>query len=455
MRIRMKLARLMVLCLMGSALNVPPPAVGASDKGTNWPQWRGPESSGISPETNLPTEWSATKNIEWKTPLPGRGHSSPVIWENKIFLTTSLEGPVITGAKAPTHFLRGKEFLHPDSVGADHSYTLKVLALDARSGKILWERTAYEGKVYDNRHKKNTYASPTPATDGRHLYVFFGSEGLYCYDFRGNLIWKASLGPMGTMGMGTGISPVLYENLVIVQCDQEFEGEGAFTAAVDKKTGKQVWRSERKEAATWATPLVVRTPERAELVASGAYRIVSYDPATGRELWRTEGLMSNAIPSPVANREMVFVSAGYPAKKVIAIRLGGSGDLTATPNIVWKYDKGTAYVPSPILYGEHLYVMTDKGLVTCLDARTGQVKYEGARVPVPATFSASPVAFEGKILLTSEDGDTFVIKAGPVHEVLRSNSLGEPVYASPAIADGRLFIRGEKHLYCIREKTGR
>ncbi len=455
MRIRMKLAWLLMLCLMGSALNVPPPAAGASDKGTNWPQWRGPESSGISPEMNLPTEWSATKNIEWKTPLPGRGHSSPVIWGNKIFLTTSLEGPVITDAKAPTHFLRGKEFLHPDSVGADHSYTLKVLALDARTGKILWERTAYEGTVYDNRHKKNTYASPTPATDGHHLYVFFGSEGLYCYDFRGNLIWKASLGPMGTMGMGTGISPVLYENLVIVQCDQEFEGEGAFTAAVDKKTGKQVWRSERKEAATWATPLLVRAPERTELVASGAYRIVSYDPATGRELWRTEGLMSNAIPSPVANREMVFVSAGYPAKKVIAIRLGGSGDLTATPNIVWKYDKGTAYVPSPILYGEHLYLMTDKGLVTCLDARTGQVKYEGARVPVPATFSASPVAFEGKILMTSEDGDTFVIKAGPVHEVLRTNSLGEPVYASPAIAEGRLFIRGEKHLYCIREKASR
>jgi outer membrane protein assembly factor BamB len=451
----MKLAWLMVLCLMGSALNAPPPVAVASDKGTNWPQWRGPESSGISPEKNVPTEWSATKNIEWKTPLPGRGHSSPVIWGNKIFLTTSLEGPVITDAKAPTHFLRGKEFLHPDSVGADRSYTLKVLALDARTGKMLWERTAYEGRVYDHRHKKNTYASPTPATDGRYLYVFFGSEGLYCYDFGGNLVWKASLGPMGTMGMGTGTSPVLYENLVIVQCDQEFEGEGAFTAAVDKKTGKQVWKSERKEAATWATPLLVRTPERTELVASGAYRIVSYDPATGRELWRTEGLMSNAIPSPVANREMVFVSAGYPAKKVIAIRLGGSGDLTATPNIVWKYDKGTAYVPSPILYGEHLYVMTDKGLVTCLDARTGQVKYEGARVPVPATFSASPVAFEGKILLTSEDGDTFVIKAGPVHEVLRSNSLGEPVYASPAIAEGRLFIRGEKHLYCIREKAGR
>ncbi len=430
------------ICLLPCAVSNP----------ANWPQWRGPQGSGVSPEKDLPGEWSAKKNIQWKTPIPGRGHSSPVVWGKRVFLTTSFEGPVAPGARAPKHTVQGKDFLHPDSVGADHSYTLRVLALDAETGKILWEKIAYEGTVYDNRHRKNTYASPTPVTDGRHVYVFFGSEGLYCYDFKGNLVWKASVGPLGTLGMGTGISPVLYENLVILQCDQEYEGEGAFIAAVDKKTGKQVWRAERKEAVTWATPVLVRTPERAELVTSGAYHIVSYDPASGRELWRTEGLMSNAIPSPVAGHNMVFVSTGYPAKRVVAIRLGYSGDLNGPPAIAWRYDKGTAYVPSPILYGDYLYLVTDKGILSCLDAKTGAVKYDNGRVPAPATFSASLWAFDDKVFLTSEDGDTYVVKAGPNHQILGVNPLGEPVYATPAVSGGRIFIRGDKNLYCIRKK---
>jgi outer membrane protein assembly factor BamB len=251
------------------------------------------------------------------------------------------------------------------------------------------------------------------------------------------------------MGLGYGISPVLYENLVILQCDQEDGGPVSFIAAVDKRTGKEVWRTERTHRKTWATPLLVRTERRAELIASGAETIISYDPATGKELWRSEGVKGHAIPSPVAGHGMVIVSAGFPAKRAFAIKLGGSGDLTGTPNVVWNYDKGTAYVPSPILYGDYIYLMTDRGILTCLDAKTGQVKYEGGRVPVPATFTASPVAYEGKVLLTSEDGETFVIKAGPAHEVVRTNSVGEPVYASPAIAGGKLFVRGEKHLFCI------
>ena len=414
----------------------------------NWPQWRGPDGSGISTEKNLPAEWTPTKNIKWKTPIAGRGHSSPIVWGNKIFLTTAIEGELVPDAKAAKHMIEGKEYVHPDSVGANHKHTFKVIALNRDTGKILWETVAWEGTPYDNRHRKSSYAASTPATDGKLVYAFFGSEGLYAFDFNGKPAWNAQLGKMGTVGMGTGTSPILYENLVIVQCDEE-NGESSFIVALDKKTGKEVWRTPRKVQVSWSTPLLVRGATRSELIASGTEFVISYDPATGKELWRHKGVESNAIPSPVANSDMVFVVAGFPAKIAMAIKLGGSGDLTGTPNVPWKYAKGTAYVPSPILYGDYLYLTTDRGILTCIDAKTGEVKYEGGRIPIPATFTASPVAFEGKILMTSEDGDTFIVKAGPKHEILGTNSVGEPVYASPAIADGRIFIRGEKNLYCI------
>ncbi|HEU4388509.1 MAG TPA: PQQ-binding-like beta-propeller repeat protein, partial [Blastocatellia bacterium] len=425
--------------------------VTGSDGEAQWPQWRGPGGSGISSEKNLPTEWSETRNVQWKTEIPGRGHSSPIIWGRRIFLTTSIEGPAVPGAKAVTHIRNGRVFVHPDSVGADHSYTIKVLCLDRETGKVLWERTAYEGTVYDNRHRKNTYASATPVTDGKYVWTFFDAEGAYCYDFDGQLVWKKSLGKFGKMGMGNGMSPVLYENLIILQCDQEDGGPGSFITALDKLTGKEVWRVPRTHRKTYATPLLVQTRQRTELIASGSESTVSYDPATGREFWRSEGVISQAIPSAVAGNGMVFVSGGSTGqpKLAIGIRLGGSGNIDGTPYIVWRYNKGTAYVPSPILYGDYLYIMTDSGIITCLEAKNGEVKYEGGRVPVPATFTSSPVAFDDKILLTSEDGDTFVIKAGPVFEVIRTNSLGEPVYASIAISAGQLFIRGDKHLYCI------
>jgi outer membrane protein assembly factor BamB len=417
----------------------------------NWPQWRGPGGSGVSTETNLPVEWNANKNIKWKTPIAGRGHSSPVVWGNKIFLTTAIEGDVIPGAKAVTHIIEGQEFLHPDSIGADHKHTFKVICVNADTGKILWEQTAFEGTPYDNRHRKSSYAASTPATDGKSVYAFFGTEGLFAYDMNGKLVWKADLGKLGTVGMGTGTSPILYENLIIVQCDEE-SGAASFIVALDKKSGKEVWRTPRKVQASWATPILITGSKRTELVTSGNETVIAYDPATGKELWRHKGVESNAIPSPVANREMVFVSAGFPEKVVMAINLGVSGDLGES--VVWKYTKGTAYVPSPILYGEYLYLTTDRGILTCLDAKTGEVKYEGGRLPIPATFTASPIAFEGKILLTSEDGDTFVIKAGPKHEILGTNSVGEPVYASPAVADGKIFIRGEKNMYCVQQSKG-
>ncbi len=423
----------------------------ASVAGSNWPAWRGPEGSGVSAEKNLPEEWAVDKNILWKTPITGRGHSSPIVWGKRVFLTTAVEGPVVPGAKAMKHMVNGKEWAHPESFGADRKHAFKVIALDRDTGKILWETTAWEGTPHDDRHRKSSYAASTPATDGKHVFSFFGSEGLYAHDFNGKLAWKVDLGKLGTGGMGTGTSLVVFGNLVIVQADEE-DGVDSFIVGLDAKTGKQVWKTPRKVQVSWTTPLLVNTGRRTEMITVGNEFIVAYDPATGKELWRSKGVDSNAIPSPVASREMVYVSAGYPVKTAFAIRLGGSGDVTDTKSIVWKYAKGTAYVPSPIYYDGYFYLTTDRGVLTCLDARTGEVKYEGGRPPVPATFTASPVAYDGKLLLTSEDGDTFVIKAGPQHEIIRTNTIGEPVYASPAIADGRLFIRAEKHLYAIGKK---
>lgn len=419
----------------------------------NWSQWRGPEGTGLSPETDLPTEWGAGKNIKWSAAIAGRGHSSPIVWGDRIFLTTDVEGETVAGAKAVEHKLGGQIFVHPDSVGANRRHTFKVLALARQTGKILWDQTAYEGTVYDNRHRKGSYAAPTPATDGSRVYAWFGGEGegLYCYDYAGKLRWKTAVGKIANVGMGPGSSPVIYENVVILQCDED-EGKNSFIVALDKKSGQEVWKSPRQVQASWSTPLLVKTAQRAELVTSGNELVISYDPKTGKELWRARGHGSNAIPTPLAGNGMVFVYAGFPAKKTMAIKLGGAGDISDTPSIVWQYEKGTAYVPSSILSGDYIYLMSDRGILTCLEAKTGKIVYEGGRLPVPATFTASPVAFAGKILLTSEDGDTYVIRAGPKFEVLSTNSINEPVYASPAISDGMIFIRGEKNLYCIAGK---
>ncbi|HXD30503.1 MAG TPA: PQQ-binding-like beta-propeller repeat protein [Pyrinomonadaceae bacterium] len=414
----------------------------------NWPQWRGPTGQGISAETGLPTEWSGTKNVKWKTPIEGRGHSSPIVWGKKIFLTTALDGKQIPGrAPGVTHKLYGGDFVHPDAMGADLTHTMKVICVDRETGKILWQRVAYEGEVKDSRHKLGSFASSTPATDGKYVFAFFGSEGLYAYDYDGKLVWKKDLGTLSTASVGYGVSPILYQNLVLMQCDDS--GGHSFVAAFDKKTGKEVWHTARPVDLTWTTPVLVHANNRVELVTAAIEFIIAYDPATGKELWRHKGLDSNAVPTPVVSNDLVVVSSGSPKKIALALRAGGSGDITGTPRLVWSYDKGTAYVPSPILYGDYVYLMTGNGTITCLDAATGKVQYEGGRVPKPTMFLASPVAFEGKILLTSEEGDTFVLKAGPKHEVLHTNSLGEAVYASPAIADGRIFIRAEHNLFAI------
>lgn len=418
----------------------------------NWPQWRGPGGLGIATATDYPDEWAPDRNVAWRTAVPGRGHSSPVVWGDRVFLTSAIEGgPAPEGHKPPIHpdFQHRPGYLHPDSVGSDRLYTLKVFAFDTKTGRKVWEHTPYDGTMFDDRHRKNTYASSTMATDGRLVYAFFESAGLYAYDFDGKLVWKKSLGGIAKAGMGPGTSPLLFEDLLILQCDQEM-GKGSFIVALDKRSGSEVWRQERNTRRSWATPLLVKTPSRIELVTSGAERVTAYDPRTGRELWYASGVRSHPIPSAVSTQGLVFLTAGSQAKVAFAVRPGSDGDLTDTPSIVWRYNKGTAYVPSPIAYGKYLYLMTDKGLLTCLDALTGEVLYEGGRPPLPATFTASPVAFGDRILMTSEDGDTFVVKTGPTHEIVRTNPIGEPVYASLGLAGGTVYIRGEQHLFAVR-----
>jgi outer membrane protein assembly factor BamB len=416
--------------------------------GVNWPQWRGPSGQGISTETGLPTFWSPTERIAWKTPIPGRGHSSPIVWDDRVFLSTAIEGEIVPGHATARHIIEGQPYIHPDSVNGDRRHTLKVIALETDTGKVLWERTAYDGPMFDGRHRRGSFASATPVTDGIGVFVFFGAEGAYAYEMDGRPRWKADVGRIKTIGLGTASSPVLYRDLLILQCDDD-EGTDSFMVALDKRTGREAWRVRRPVQVSWSSPVLLQTATRSELVTNGSEFVVGYDPATGRELWRVKGVESNAIHTPLVGNGLVIATAGFPNKRVIAIRPGGSGDVTAT-HVVWRYEKGTAYVASPILYDGLVYLLTDGGIITCLDAQTGIVKYEGGRPPKPGKFISSPVAFDGKLLLTSDTGDTFVIKAGPVFSVIGTNNVGEGVNASLALANGRIYIRGDEHLYCIR-----
>ena len=403
---------------------------------SRWPQWRGPNGLGVVAQTGLPLSWSDTENVIWKAPIDGAGHSSPIVWDDRIFLTTAIEGKVVPGARAPVHMRDGwadenpdqrEPYLHPDSVGSDRRHELVVLALEASSGEEIWRRVAYNGVMHDNRHRRASYASATPATDGERVYAWFGSQGLHAYDFSGELLWSYDPGDLPTWGLGHGASPVLYGDLVILLCDYD-NGDGSFIVGLEKSTGREVWRQARSVRANWSTPLLAH--------------------ADGRELWRTVGLIGNVIATPLASDRLAYLSIGYPNKVTKAIPLNAEGQLSDT-EIAWQYGKGTSYVTSNLLLGDYIYLLADNGILTCLDAATGAVVYEGGRVPLPTRFVASPVAFGSNIVLSGQDGDMFVVRAGPEHEVLATNSMGESLWASPAIANGRMYVRGDRHLFAI------
>ena len=414
-------------------------ALTAAVAAENWPQWRGPQGQGISAETNLPTEWAVDKNVAWKTPLP-HGYSSPIVWGDRIFLTSAIEGEAVPGVVPESVRIKQP---HPESVSGDKKHTLKLLALDAKTGKIVWEQTAYEGPVFDARHRRSTFAGPTAITDGKMVYAYFGPEGLYAYDFTGKLAWKV-VEKFHTLGLGTGTSPLLFENAVIIQRDQD--AKTSVVVAYDRTTGKELWKTPRPIDITWSTPVLVSASGRTELVTNGSEHVIAYDARSGKQLWMTKGVESNAIHTPLIGNGLVIVTAGFPAKRTIAIRPGDQPD---DKRVAWEYAKGTGYVLSNLLYKDHVYLSTDNGIITSLDAATGKVVYEGGRPPKPTHFMGSAVAFNNLIAMTSEDGDTFLLKAGPKYEIVRTNTVDEPVYSSLALANGRIYIRGEKHLFAI------
>lgn len=376
------------------------------------------------------------------------------------------------GQKKILDQLRKEESAAPGMAGMgpppkppDEVYRWEIYCLDAADGKVLWKKTAAQHKPTIPKHASNTYASETPVTDGQRVYAYFGMTGLYCYDFAGNLLWSKDLGSYPTMmGWGTGSSPALDDERVFVQCDNEAK---SFLAAFEKKSGKQLWRVGREEKSTWSTPFVWRNKQRTELVTAGAKKVRSYDPATGRLLWELGGLgaktnnMSTVSATPVADEELLYVSpsASWVNAPLFAVRAGASGDLTlprsatASAGVAWSRGRGGAVMASPLLYGGRLYVLGQSGgFLNCYEAKSGKPVYR-ERLPGARGFYASPWAYGGKIFCLSEDGRTFVVQAGPEFKLLGNNEIGDMCWATPAAANGLLFLRSRDHLYCIRESA--
>jgi outer membrane protein assembly factor BamB len=429
------------------------PILTAGASSDNWPGFRGPGSLGIAEDPNLPDRWSTTENVAWKTEIPGEGWSSPAVWGDSIFVTAVMGSAEAEKPKKGLYF--GGERKAPSDV-----HRWMVYCVDFKTGKIRWQQEVKKGPPESSHHLKNTYASETPVTDGERVYAYFGNVGVFCFDMKGKLLWSKSWGPFKTrFGWGTAASPVLYKDRLYIVNDND---EQSFIVALNKKTGDQVWRVERKEGSNWATPYVWENGLRTEIITPGTGRVRSYD-LDGKLLWEFSGMSSIAIPTPFSQHGLVYIASGYVGdqnRPVYAVRPGASGDITLKPGetrsqyIAWYLPQGGPYNPSPLVYGDYYYTLYDRGFFTCHDARTGAEVYPKVRIdPGVNAFTSSPWANNGKIFCLSEDGDTFVIQAGPQFKVLGKNSLDEMCMASPAIVRGSLIIRTASKLYRIT-KTG-
>jgi outer membrane protein assembly factor BamB len=416
----------------------------------NWPGWRG-DGAGISSEKDLPLTWSEAEGVKWKIPIPGAGHSSPIVWGGRVFVTTAVaEDPNV-------ETFRGGVYLGGNRAQPDESeYAYRVMCLNADRGDVLWSTDAAQERPKTRRHTKNTYASETPVTDGTHVFVSFGSAGLYCLDFEGHVIWRRDLGLLrGQRGWGTAASPILFQNTVIVMADSD---DQSYIAAFDKNTGEPGWRTERQEGPSWGTPFLFEDNGRMTVVTNATQRMRGYEATSGKLLWECAGGSRIPVPSPVAVPGLVFLSSGHNLLRpqpIIAVRAGASGDITPARNqlqtegVAWWRRMGGPYVTSPIAIAPYLYVPQDRGTLTCYEARTGQVVYERQPLGERNTITAAPVAADGRIYIQTEDGACYVVKQGPEFEILAVNKLDETFCASPAVSGSRLFLRGRKHLYCI------
>ena len=396
-----------------------------------WRQWRGPNNNGVA-ESDAPLQFSATENVKWRVPIPGKGHSTPVISGGTIYLTTAAVSD------------------DDDGQGSFPLYDFLVLAIDKETGREVWRRTATSAKPHEGYHRRyGSFASNSPVTDGNILIASFGSRGVYAYDMEGNLIWKKDLGLLHMRNaFGEGIAPVLHGDSLIIQNDHEGD---SYIVVLEKATGEEKWRASRDERSSWPQPIVVRFGGREQLVTSST-RMRSYDFETGELIWEAGGLGANAIPAVInVDDEMVIAMTGYRDPNLLAIRLGGKGDITDNPEFVkWTNDRGNAYSASPVLHEGILYFVTDRGMVNAFDAATGEKHYHQQRLPETYTFKASPVATNGKLYLASEEGDVIVLKLGKTYEVLAVNDMGDEMFiSSPVIVDGRLYLRSQDELFCI------
>jgi outer membrane protein assembly factor BamB len=435
---------------------------GSTAAGSVWPGFRGPSASGVADGQKLPETWDgvARKNVRWKVAVPGLAHSSPIVWNDRIFVTSAISSvpgasfkPGLYGAGTASEDRTPQQWI--------------VIAIDAKTGRTVWQQTAYEGVPKEKRHIKATYANATPFTDGRYVIAFFGSQGLYAYDMNGRLAWKKDLGVLdvGAYDLpeyewGTASSPIIYKDLVIVQCDTQKE---SFVMAMDIRTGKTVWKTTRQELPSWGTPtmFVPKSGASPELVTNASNFIRGYDPQTGAERWRLGGSSKITAPTPIFSDDLIIVASGRaPERPIFAIRPGGTGDITpaadapTSAHVMWRKTGRGSYMPTPLAYRDLLYVLSNAGLFDAYKVTSGDEVYRQRVEHGGSGFSASPVASDDRIYLSSEDGDMFVLRAGSRFELLAKNPMGEPLMATPAIAGGTMYVRGEKHLFAIGP-TGR
>jgi outer membrane protein assembly factor BamB len=427
----------------------------------NWPRFRGKDASGVDEGHATPVSWSVEprSGVAWKTPIPGLGHSSPVVWGDAVFLTTA----VSEGGSAP---LKVGLYGDIEPVPAEPAHRYVVYRIDKRTGRIVWERTAHEGVPRRPRHPKSTHANPTPATDGRRVVAYFGSEGLFCYDVDGRLLWKKDLGPLDAAFFrvpdahwGVASSPVVHQGFVYLQADVLND---PFLAAYDLETGRPLWRTPRQDVPTWSTPSVHAVGGRTVVVVNGWKHIGGYDAKTGKEIWNLRGGGDIPVPTPVVAHGLVFITNAHgPGSPIYAVKADARGDITLPPgktaseHIAWSVERGGAYMQTPLVYGELLYTCRDNGVLSVFRARTGERLYQERLGAGSSGFTASPVAADGKVYFTSEEGDVFVVRAGEKFELLAKNALGEVTMATPAISEGRLIFRTRGHLLAVGGEGGR
>lgn len=420
---------------------------------TDWAQWRGPAFNGTAPGATPPATWSESQNVKWKFKIPGFGSSSPIVWKNQVFILTAIpSGKKVEAPTAPEPPEENQPGGRRRSEKPDETYQFVVISVDRETGKLLWQKTAKEILPHEGHHKDHGFASSSPVTDGQHLYVSFGSRGLFCFDLAGNLKWEKDLGDMQTRNsFGEGSSPALHGNTLVINWDHEGED---FIVAMDKNSGKELWRQKRDEPTNWSTPLIIKHDGVEQVIVSSTNRIRSYELSTGKVIWECGGMTTNVIPTPIADFGMVYALSGFRGAALLAIKLGGTGDLTDKPEaITWRHAKATPYVPSAVLSGERLYFFSgNMGILSCFNAKTGQPYYEAQRInELLGGVYASPVAAEGRVYLVGRDGKTVTIKDADQLEIIATNVLDDKFDASAAISGKSLFLRGHEHLYCIEE----